>query len=74
MKEYQDDIQKLYKITIQDLKRVFDKYFAKFLEKDQHIAVVTTPAGDEAKAVQQAFADSKTFKFNQYALSDLETK
>ena len=55
LKEHQEYLRELYKVTRDDLRRVFHKYFAQFLDDSKRVTVVVT--SDQQKAEEESDDD-----------------
>ncbi|KAJ3082154.1 hypothetical protein HK102_001886, partial [Quaeritorhiza haematococci] len=56
LEDYDGFQQKLYAVTREDLKRVYEKYFSRFLEWNSRVTVMTTQPGASAKKLMKEFA------------------
>ncbi|KAJ3278128.1 hypothetical protein HK104_002628 [Borealophlyctis nickersoniae] len=67
--------QLLYKVTREDLRRVYKKYFCRFFEAESRVTVMTTPPGKSAKKLVKEFASgtgSDCIKFRETKLEELD--
>ncbi|KAI8809643.1 Metalloenzyme, LuxS/M16 peptidase-like protein [Cladochytrium replicatum] len=68
--------QALFSVTKSDLKRVYDKYFVRFLRSSERVTVMTTPAGPRVKhwanEFKQKAEDEGGVSFSVVNLSDLQ--
>jgi Zn-dependent M16 (insulinase) family peptidase len=67
LKEHSLFIQDLYKVTRQDLKRCFEKYFKLFFS-DNRVTVLTTPTGDSVNVQQKSFQKNKRLQNKWYKI------
>ncbi|KAJ3047489.1 hypothetical protein HK097_011491, partial [Rhizophlyctis rosea] len=63
----------LYRVTREDLKRVYEKYFRRFCDNSR-LTIITTPPGKAVKRIREEFASGlghSCLKFREIKLQDL---